>query len=84
MSSPGRGHNIYCEQPYGSPDGQRILFYRSGGLVWAPYRLMVAELESGLYKLTEIEPELKSVNIAHGSWREWAYYSREDGWWLSV
>jgi len=45
---------------------------------------MVAELESGLYKLTEIEPELKSVNIAHGSWREWAYYSREDGWWLSV
>ncbi|MBI85974.1 MAG: hypothetical protein CMJ81_22490 [Planctomycetaceae bacterium] len=77
-SSPGRGHNIYCEQPYGSPDGQRIVFYQSGSPTWGPHKLVIAEL-SGLYTLTEIEPELKSLSIAHSSWGEWAYYSMEDG-----
>lgn len=69
-SAPAINTNIYCEQPYNSPDGRRIAIHRSVGL--APdYQtaIYVADLEA--IKITCIRGCTGGNN---SSWGEWFYY----------
>ena len=62
-------NNIYCEQPYSSPDGKRVAIVRGTGL--APHydsALYVADLDS--IKITRVEPFTGGSNA---SWGEWFY-----------
>ena len=75
-SSPAMSHNIYCEQPYASPDGKRFLVCRKMDLL-GPAQLFVADLTS--LAMTLIEPCVPADCIAHFSWAQWAYYPMMDG-----
>ena len=78
-SGPGMAHNIYCEQPYGSPDGKRALIFRTHDLLSPHRQLLIAEVCSRARHVTQVEPDVPSESIAHTSWGEWAYYTMHDG-----
>lgn len=69
--------NIYCEQPYGSPDGRRFLVARAYDTMARSRQLLVADLET--WRLTQVEPNLPAESVAHSSWGEWVYYVMHDG-----
>jgi len=69
-------HNIYGEQPFGSPDGRRLLVARTNDPL-AGRQLLVADLVTR--RLTQIEPDVPTESVAHSSWSEWAYYVMADG-----
>jgi len=75
-SAAGWSHNIYCEQPYCSPDGRRLLIGR-GYDPFGGRQLLVGDLVTR--SLTLVEPDLPSEMVAHSSWSEWAYYLLRDG-----
>jgi hypothetical protein len=76
-SMPAWSHNIYCEQPYASPDGQRVLIGRTLDPFAQSCQLIVADL--GTLGLTLVEPDAATEAVAHTSWGEWAYYQMRDG-----
>lgn len=68
-SAPVISNNIYCEVPYGSPDGKRIIIVRSAGLPPNPEcGLYVADLER--LRLTRVPGFKHGENAA---WGEWVY-----------
>ncbi|MCM8758408.1 MAG: oligogalacturonate lyase family protein [Candidatus Omnitrophica bacterium] len=66
--------NIYCEQPYTSPDGKRIAYTRSFGPDprVPPYQLCVADIEK--LRVMLVEPEVKSVLVGTSAWSGKIYY----------
>lgn len=76
-SAAAWSHNIYCEQPYGSPDGQRFLIARAYDQFATSRQLFVADLRTR--HLTLVEPDLPTEGVAHSSWSEWVYYVMQDG-----
>jgi len=76
-SAAAWSHNIYCEQPYGSPDGRRVLVARGYDLFALHRQLLVADLETR--RLTLIEPDVPTEAVAHFPWSEWVYYVMHDG-----
>lgn len=68
--------NIYCEQPYCSPDGKRIAYMRSSGPDprIPPYQLCVADIEK--LKVALIEPEVSSFLVGTSAWSGKIYYLR--------
>ncbi len=77
LTSAAMNNNIYCEQPYASPDGRRVMIARALDMFAASRQLLVADLES--LTLTMIESDVPHELVAHSSWREWAYYLMHDG-----
>ncbi len=71
--------NIYCEQPYTSPDGKRIAYTRSYGPDprIPPYQLCVADIEK--LKVAMIEPVVSSFLVATSAWSGKIYYLRPNG-----
>lgn len=69
-------NNIYCEQPYSSPDGRRIAFTRITGTPGfdGVGQIFVADLDR--IRITPIVG-VKSGN--NGYWGEWFYYLDEGG-----
>ena len=76
-SAPAMNSNIYCEQPYASPDGRRFLIARTFDPFGASHQLFVADLQT--LGITQIEPDVPQELVAHTSWGEWAYYLMHDG-----
>ena len=76
-SAAAWSHNIYCEEPYGSPDGRRLLVARAYDRFAPTRQLLVADLETR--RLTLVEPDLPSEAVAHSPWTEWVYYVMGDG-----
>ncbi len=66
--------NIYCEQPYTSPDGRRIAILRSPDPDprLPPYELLVADVYS--YRSTSVEKGAISNFVGTASWTGWIYY----------
>ncbi len=66
--------NIYCEQPYTSPDGKRIAYTRSSGsdARIPPYQLCVADIEK--LRVMLVEPEVRSVLVGTSAWSGKIYY----------
>lgn len=74
-SAPITSNNIYCEVPYGSPDGTRIIMVRSSGLPPnCETGLYVADLERR--KLARVEGLEYGENAA---WGEWVYSVSDQG-----
>lgn len=71
-SAISMSHNIYCEQPYGSTDGKRLLIDRFQDFFKSDHQLIIADLEA--LRLTLVEETIAHGSIAHSSWSEWAYY----------
>jgi len=71
--------NIYCEQPYTSPDGRRIAYMRSSGPDprIPPYQLCVADLET--LRVALIDPEVASILVGTSAWSGLIYYLRPNG-----
>ncbi|HPC29073.1 MAG TPA: hypothetical protein PLI50_02520 [bacterium] len=71
--------NIYCEQPYTSPDGKRIAYTRSYGPDprIPPYQLCVADIEK--LKVALVEPEVSSFLVGTSAWSGKIYYLRPNG-----
>ena len=76
-SNVAMSHNIYCEQPYGSPDGRRLIIFRTLDLLSPHRQLLVVDLEAR--DTTLVEPDVPSENVGHVSWGEWVYYAMHDG-----
>ena len=66
--------NIYCEQPYTSPDGKKIAYTRSFAPDprIPPYQLCVADIEK--LKVMLLEPEVSSVMVGTSAWSGKIYY----------
>jgi len=66
--------NIYCEQPYGTPDGKRIAMIRSqeADPRMPPFDLCVIDLET--LKLGVLERNCQSVFVGTVSWSGMIYY----------
>lgn len=65
---------IYCEQPYGSPDGKRIALMRAADFSFGETRsLLLADLERRSLHLVEKE-FLYRYYFGHTAWGEWLYY----------
>ncbi len=75
-SSVALSHNIYCEQPYGSPDGRRLVFFRTHDLLRS-CQLLVSDLQAR--DTTLIEPDVPCEAVGHSAWGEWVYYPMHDG-----
>lgn len=75
-SSAATSLNIYCEQPYASPDGKRIAIVRKNDVSFdASWRLIVADLDK--LKLTLIEPS-GVVGTFNAAWSGQLFYTMED------
>ncbi len=70
-------HNIYCEQPYCSPDGKRVMVVRAIDPFCATRQLLIADTASP-WHLTLVEDAVFE-SFAHVAWGEWAYYQVADG-----
>ena len=70
--------NIYCEQPYTTPDGTRVAVTRapSPDPRVPPYELCVADIPR--LRVTSLEPVVAS-GIATSSWSGLLYYLRPNG-----
>lgn len=71
--------NIYCEQPYTSPDGLKIAYTRAASPDprVPPYELCVADLKR--YRVASVEPVVVSSLVATSSWSGLIYYLRPNG-----
>jgi len=76
-SAPMWSHNIYGEQPYGSPDGARLLIARTTDLLQPGRQFLVADLSC--WSLTLVETGVPAEAVAHVPWGEWVYYPMGDG-----
>lgn len=67
--------NIYCEQPYTSPDGRRIAIMRSPDPDprLPPYELLVADVYS--LRITSMEKNAASILVGTAAWSGWIYYT---------
>jgi len=70
-------HNIYCEQPYGSPDGRRLIIFRTADSLLPHCQLLIIDLEAR--DTTLVEADVPSESVGHVSWGEWVYYPMHDG-----
>jgi hypothetical protein len=70
-------HNIYGEQPYGSPDGRRVLIARTRDYYSGSFQLLVADLDT--LGMALVEPDAPTEYAAHRSWGEWVYSVMRDG-----
>lgn len=71
--------NIYCEQPYSTPDGRYIAYTRSQGPDprVPPFELCIADIER--LKVASIEPVVANTFIGTSSWSGKIYYIRPNG-----
>jgi hypothetical protein len=71
--------NIYCEQPYTTPDGVKIAFTRapSPDPRVPPFELCAADLQR--LRVTSIEPVVASSMVATAAWSGLIYYLRPNG-----
>jgi len=71
--------DIYCEQPYTSPDGTRVAYTRAPtpDPRVPPYELCVIDLPR--LRTALIEPEVASTLVATSSWSGLIYYLRPNG-----
>ena len=71
--------NIYCEQPYTTPDGRRIAYLRSktGDPRMPPAEVCVADLNR--LRVAVVEPETANVFIGTSAWSGIIYYLRPNG-----
>lgn len=71
--------NIYCEQPYTTPDGRYIAYTRAPGPDprVPPYELRAADLER--LRTACIEPVVVSNFVGTASWSGLIYYLRPNG-----
>ena len=76
-SNVAMSHNIYCEQPYGSPDGRRLIIFRTLDLLSPHRQLLVVDLQAR--DTTLVEPDVPTESVGHASWGEWVYYGMHDG-----
>jgi hypothetical protein len=75
-SSAASSINIYCEQPYASPDGQRVAILRRYDVSFdASWRLLVADLKK--LWLTMIEAD-GVVGFFNAAWSGQLYYTMQD------
>ncbi len=74
---PVWSHNIYCEQPYCSPDGKRVMIVRAVDPFSPTRQFVIAELTGG-WIMTLVE-EAVYESFGHSPWSEWAYYRVPDG-----
>ena len=76
-SSAASSINIYCEQPYTSPDGNRIAILRRNDVSFDPsWRLIVADLKT--LKLALVESS-GVVGVCNAAWSGLLLYTIEDG-----
>jgi len=77
-SAPLINNNIYCEQPYSSPDGQRVAVVRSPDwTLGGDFALLVVDLPS--LRIALIEPPGCCVGACISAWKEWLHYwTREE------
>ncbi len=76
-SSAATSTNVYCEQPYTSPDGRRVVILRRNDISFDPsWRLIVADLDR--LKLTLIEPD-GVVGTFNAAWSGQLIYVMEGG-----
>jgi hypothetical protein len=76
-SSAATSINIYCEQPYTSPDGNRIAVLRRCDVSFDPsWRLIVADLTT--LKLALIEPS-GVIGVCNAAWSGLLHYTTESG-----
>jgi hypothetical protein len=77
-SAAAISHNIYCEQPYSSPDGQYVAIVRSADFnrdfPWCD--LLVAHLSGARIALAQRRVHCQIVNTA---WGEHVFYWKPDG-----
>lgn len=77
-SAAAVSHNIYCEQPYASPDGKRVAIIRSGDFnrdfPWCD--LLVADLDSHQIAYARRDVHSQIVNTA---WGPHVFYWRREG-----
>jgi len=66
--------NIYCEQPYTSPDGKRVAYIRSSGPDprIPPYQLCVADIEK--LKVMPVENNVSGLLVGTSAWSGIIYY----------
>ncbi len=71
-------NNIYGEQPYGSPDGRRIVIARCQDFCWDETgTLLVHELDT--LKIARIPCTFKRIRgVTHSAWSEYVYYWTPD------
>jgi hypothetical protein len=71
--------NIYCEQPYTSPDGRRIAIMRSADADprMPPFELLVVDLVT--YRILSLEKDVRSIFVGTSSWSGWIYYVSASG-----
>ncbi len=71
--------NIYCEQPYTTPDGTRVAVTRapSPDPRVPPYELCVADIPR--LRVASLEPVVSSNFLATSSWSGLLYYLRPNG-----
>jgi hypothetical protein len=71
--------NIYCEQPYTTPDGNRVAVTRapSPDPRVPPYELCVADISR--LRIASIEPVVGSNFLGTSSWSGLLYYLRPNG-----
>ncbi len=69
--------NIYCEQPYSSPDGRRVAIIRSTDFNrnYPFVDLWVADLPAGRIALAQCDVHSQIVNTA---WSEYVFYWKSD------
>lgn len=67
-SGPLNNVNIYCEQPYATPDGKRVAYQRSatGDPRVPPYDLCVADLET--LKVATLDTDVAGNWIGTSAW----------------
>jgi len=77
--APMNNINIYCELPYGTPDGKRIAYTRAltPDPRIPPYELCVAEIPT--LRVASIEPVVASHLVATASWSGIIHYLRPNG-----
>lgn len=77
MTSSATSINIYCEQPYTSPDGNRIAILRRNDVSFDPtWRLVVGDLTT--LRVTMIEAD-GVVGVCNAAWSGLLHYTMADG-----
>lgn len=67
---------IYSEQPYTSPDGQRIAICRNRDSFLPGYELIVADVVTG--QMWMVEPSFVRRCVANAAYTGWIYYHTHD------
>jgi hypothetical protein len=71
--------NIYCEQPYTSPDGRRIAIMRAADPDprLPPFELLVADLAT--LRIASVEKQAASMFVGTAAWSGMIYYVSSGG-----